>query len=368
MSKKTPLYWLMLTAPALTGLAPPATSPPPSAGRLTVVERRVAQDQGGWIVTYRVRYHGPAGMIVTPSEVLARLDGWVSNSRISTHAIPRWSSAVVSSASGLSGTADVMVAASESLRCRERATIRVWADTPEADGLAPDVIPASTPLPIRSRGSSTAPSAEPQQPLLSVAPGSTLHVRLRLEHLHDVYGDYDPLLGVRSFQLHLGSATLRDAIPLDREQYVAQPRYEWPVPPEDRRDTRHYVSAPDSIHLEAHIPGNQWYRFPERPVRYGTRMRLSYWYLIAAGTEGECRARVVQAKDTPTVWKALNEGSHEECLGTVGRWIKVERVFRTERDATLLTLDFRITGSEVGEMWVDDVRLEPLDTPPQLSP
>jgi len=187
-------------------------------------------------------------------------------------------------------------------------------------------------------------------------------VRLRLEHQHFLYGDYDPLLGLRAVELRLGAATLNDpVVPMDREQYLAQPKATWPVPPEDRRDTRHYVSGPDSLHLEAHIPGNQYYRFPERAVRYGTKMRLRFWYLIAAGTEGECRARIAQYKDTPTAWKVLTDGAHEEVLTTVGRWVKVERIFRTESEATTLALDFRICGgAEVGEMWVDDVSLEPV--------
>ena len=66
-----------------------------------------------------------------------------------------------------------------------------------------------------------------------------MHVRLRLEHQHVLYGDYDPLLGVQDVELTLGSATLRDRVPLDREHYLAQPKYVWPEPPEDRRDTRH---------------------------------------------------------------------------------------------------------------------------------
>jgi hypothetical protein len=203
---------------------------------------------------------------------------------------------------------------------------------------------------------------------VTVAPEGTARVRVRIEHLHVLYGDYDPLLGTRALELRFGTAALRDALPLDREQYQAMPRYTWPAPPEDRRDTRYFVSGPDSLHLEAHVPGNQYYRFPERPVRYATRMKLSYWYLIAGGTEGECRARVAQYKDTPSAWKVLSEGGHEQCLGTVGRWVKVERVFRTEPDATTLALDFRISGSEVGEMWIDDVRLEPLSGPPPAGP
>jgi hypothetical protein len=90
-------------------------------------------------------------------------------------------------------------------------------------------------------------------------------------------------------------------------------------------------------------------------------MRLTYWYFIAPGTEGECRSRIAQYKDTPTAWKVLTDGAHEECLTRVGRWVKVERIFRTECDATTLALDFRITSStDIGEMWIDDVTLEPV--------
>ena len=90
-------------------------------------------------------------------------------------------------------------------------------------------------------------------------------------------------------------------------------------------------------------------------------MRLRFWYLVAPGTRGECRARVVQYKDAPTAWKVLSDGCRDEPLSVVGRWTRVDRVFRTEADATSLALDFRIAGAEVGELWIDDVTLEPLD-------
>ena len=334
-----------------------AASPP----KLTVVERTLAQDQGGWVVNYRVRYHGETVLNVTAAEVAAKVEGWVSNSRVAAHAVPRWSSLAVSSAAGLSGVADVLTASDDSQRCRERVSLRVWTD----DG--PDVLGSDSPSPSSSSSTRAAPTA-PRVAVLSIAPEAIVRVRLRLEHQHALHGDYDPLLGVRAFELRLGLALLRDALPLDREQYLAQPRYTWPTPPEDRRDTRHFVSGPDSLHLEAHVPGNQYYRYPERPIRYATKLRLTYWYLIAHGTEGDCRARVAQYKDTPSAWKVLSEGGHEDCLSTVGRWVKVERVFRTEPDATTLALDFRISGSEIGEMWIDDVRLEPLSGATQTGP
>ncbi len=49
-------------------------------------------------------------------------------------------------------------------------------------------------------------------------------------------------------------------------------------------------------------------------------------------------------------------------MKTVGRWTKVERIIQTESEATTLRLEFQIVGeTEVGEMWIDDVSLEPVD-------
>lgn len=364
----------------LTGLGPGFSAAsgqsPDAAPALTVVERSLAQDQGGWLVQYRLRYHGPS-TTVTAAEVAAKIEGWVSNSRVGIHALPRWSTVSVAGSTGLTALGDVAAAADESLRCRERMTVQITPDEPVGDPPAPAPAPSAVVAPSGSASASPSTSTSEKAPApadkpallpLSLTPGATVRVRLKLEHIHFLFGDYDPLLGVRGFELHLGAATFRDAIPLDQEQYLAQPKYTWPAPPEDRRDTRHYVSAPDSLHLEAHVPGNQYYRFPERPIRYGTKMRLRYWYYIAAGTEGDCRARIAQYKDTPTAWKVLAEGGHEECLNRVGRWTKVERIFRTEPDATTLALDFRISGADVGEMWIDDVRLEPIAGPGLAGP
>ena len=140
-----------------------------------------------------------------------------------------------------------------------------------------------------------------------------------------------------------------------------QPKYTWPEPPDERRDTRHFFSAPDSLYIRADIPGHQSYRFQERPVRYDTKMKLRFWYLIAVGTEGECRVRVGQNKDTPLAWRQLHEGGFDERLKTIGHWTKYERIVQTEPEATRMILEFKIVGEiDSGEMWIDDVNLEPV--------
>jgi hypothetical protein len=329
-------------------------------GAFTLVDRTVTQDQGAWIIDYRLRHTGKTGVIITPDEIALKVEGWVSNSRVASHAVPRWSSLVISRSHDLSAVSDVIVAADEAHRCRDRLITFVWT---EDQGLFKSGTPVQPGVKPGAGQALSVSLAEATNSLpISLGPGAIVHARLRLEHQHILYGDYDPLLSVRAITLALGSSPVRDVVPMDREQYLAQPRFIWHEPPEERRDTRHAVSSPDSLHLEAHVPGHQYYRYPERPVRYNTKMRLRFWYLIAAGTEGECRVRVAQFKDTPTSWRILNSGGFEQCLKTVGRWTKVDRILQTEPEATTLTLEFKIVGeTEVGEMWIDDVSLEPVD-------
>jgi len=326
---------------------------------LALVDRTVMQDQGAWVVDYRLRYIGKTGLIVTPDEIMVKVEGWVSNSRLASHAAPRWSSLILPHGPDLATVSEVINARDELYRCRERLVVSLWMEGHGSFRPRPDTW-------AEARGNAeplgAAGSAEPMMLLLlSVGPDTIIRVQLRLEHHHILYGEYDPLLAIRAITLTLGPGSIRDLVSLDREQYLAQPRFTWPEPPEERRDPRHAVSGPDSLHLEAHVPGHHSYRFPERPVRYSTKMRLRFWYLIAAGTEGECHVQVAQHKETPISWRTLNSGGFQQRLKTVGRWTKVDRLILTEPEATNLTLEFKITSeTEVGEMWIDDVSLEPI--------
>jgi hypothetical protein len=326
---------------------------------LTIVNRSITQDQGAWVVDYRFRYIGKRGIVIAPGEFTVKAVSWVSNSRIACHGLPRWSTLEVGRTPDLSAFCELIAASEEAERCRERLKVSVQVED-EAQFITiqnstPDHKSQCQATPTLKVESSTAPL------VFSVRPSEILHVRLRFEHEHILYGEYDPLLGARSVVLALRSASVNDFIPLNCEQYLAQPRFSWSELPEGRRDKQHTVSGPDSLHLAAHIPGHQYYRYDERPVRYGTQMRLRFWYLIATGTEGDCKVKVTQCKETPVAWRMLNTGLVEKCLKTVGRWTKVERIIQIEPEATKLTLEFTIVSdTDVGEMWIDDVTLEPV--------
>jgi hypothetical protein len=350
LSRLAPVVALLMSA----GSAPASADDPGTGARpLALVKRSVIQDQGSWQVDYRLRHDGATGLVVTPAEVVAKVEGWVSNSRACGHSAPRWSSLTVSGPTGPSASTELIASADEERRCREVAVLQVWT----GDAPAP---------PVEATNAATSTAPEPA-PILSLAPGASVCVRLRLEHQHAIYGDYNPLLGHRTVELRLGPATFRDVAPLDREHHLALPKTTLVAPHPDRCDTTQFVSGPDSLYLDAHpFGGNPSYRFPEVPVRYSTPMRLRFWYLIAPGTEGECRVRVQQYKDIPSTWKVLIDGELDQPLPAVGRWTKVELTFRTEPEATRLSLDFRIAGhADAGAVWIDDVALEPLAAGPK---
>jgi hypothetical protein len=280
---------------------------------------------------------------VAPADVAVEVVGAVSNSRLPGHCRPKPAAHRLSGPGPLADAADLIVSTDESRRCREHAAVAVWL---EADG----------PPTCKCKGAEPGPT-----PPLALEPGAVVRVRLRLEHRHFLHGAYDPLLGSREVTFRLGCLSVRDTVALDRDRKLAPSRPAWEPIRADFLDDRQAVSGADSLHLEAHRTGHSRYSFEPIPVRYATRMRLSYWYLIAPGTRGECQARLCQYKDHPACWKTLSDGCVEECLTVVGRWVKVERTFRTEPEATSLSLDFRIAGADVGELWIDDLRLEPVE-------
>ena len=333
-----------------------STALPAPGNPLVVVDRSVSLDRGQWEywqVDYRLRNDRSTPLVLAPGEITATVSGFVSNSRVPGHAAPKPSTVSAGGTTGLSAANEIITSSDESKRCRERMTLWAW----EGDSADPPAA-AATPTPA-AKDAAVISTLDGQTPL-TIAPGAAAHVRIRLEHEHFLYGPYNALLGPRELELKLGAATFRDALPLDRALHVSRATAAWPPsPPSDLTDTRVFLSAPDSLHLEAHVAGKQSHRF-DRSVKYGTKMRLRFYYLIADGTDGECRAKIAQHKDSPTIWRTLPDGEWEQTLTANGRWTRVDHVFNTQPDATTLTLEFRILGCDWGEMWIDNVTLEPM--------
>ena len=342
-----------------TGSVADSPSGSVAVGRLVLVHRVLAQDQGDWQVDYAFKNVGAEAITLRPRDVGAHSEGWLSNSRIAAHANPRRAECSIDGQFASTAFAEIITSTEELKRCRERVALWITASGPTDSSALPATTSGST-AGLGSFGPTVRNQPSALVPI-TVEPGDLVRVRIRFEHQHILHGDYDPLLGRRGVELRLGSTTFRDVLPLDREQHLAQPKGTWPEPPDDRKDARHFVSGPDSLHLDADLPGANYFRFPERKVRYSTRMRVRFWYRIAPGTEGEVHAKITQYRESPESWKVLTDGGSDILLTTTGRWVRFDKIIRTEAEATNLALDFRITPCEVGEAWIDDVILEPAD-------
>lgn len=323
---------------------------------LTIVDRAITLDRGDWLywqIDYRLKNESGAELRVAPQEISVRVDGFVSNSRVPGHAAPRRSTLDTSETSGLSAMSVVLPSSDEAHRCRERLIVQAW---PAALGPTP-------PEAVARAGERAVPPQAISE--LRIGAGQLVHVRLRLEHEHPLYGPHDALLGTRDVELKLGAVRTRDRVVLDRARRPARPVSAWPpTPPGDFLDRRVFLSPPESLHLEAQVPGRSSYRYPDFVgARYGSRMRLSFWYLIAPNSDGRFQARITQYREVPSMsWRTLYDGEVIEPLTVVGRWAHVQRVFRVEPEATTLGLDFRIEGADgLADLWIDDPQIVPVE-------
>jgi hypothetical protein len=310
---------------------------PNVTGSIVLVDRQVSQSGSRWLIRYRLDYHGNSALELTASDVAIDYDAVVSNSRCKAHTTPRRSHAQFACSEGSSTRTSVIADSNDRVRCAERVTIAIHpgSDPPEPNAPDRDV------LPIR------------------LETGQTLWLSLILEHEHFLYGAYDSLLGVRELQFRLGPCLVIDSISLDEDQGQVSPIGKMSVLPRERLDQRQYYSAPDSLYITTLEPGYQYFRFDDLPVRYGTELTLTFWYLIATGTDGKCYARVTEYQDAPGEWYRL-DGGMDEVLVCEGRWTRFQHTFRTCDSATTVVIDFRIVDATAGEMWIDDVRFTPL--------
>src|SRR5262249_3198527 len=113
------LVLVLILTWARSGLAD-GPEPPRGSSTLVQVSRTVARDQGAWVIDYRLRHTGPTGVVVVPEEVAVKVESWVSNSRVTTHAVPRRSLLAIPHGPELTAVGEVIAAADEAHRCREK--------------------------------------------------------------------------------------------------------------------------------------------------------------------------------------------------------------------------------------------------------
>ncbi len=194
-------------------------------------------------------------------------------------------------------------------------------------------------------------------------------IKIKITHQHGIYGNLNPLMGSLKVKIKFDGNIVYDSFNL-HEKNLFYPDLKIEIPLE-RMDKRYSInrSSLGSLHLEANIPNVQFYRFPEILVRCDSRIKFSFWYLIATRTEGECFIWLTQYKDTPSSWRKLDDSAVRKKLTTIGKWKKVEYVFRTEKEATTMLLEFKIAGdSDIGEMWVDCIEFKYLDKKEESGP
>ena len=346
----------------------------------SIKSTQIGQANGKWEITETIKYNGEKLLAVYPRDIEINYgdkEQYVSNSKIIPHTIPRISYSKFNLGETNSLPITVIANTNDRQRCKEKITVSFLVVDKFKTGLNKFSTPVYRPLDRLEE--------------LSLNPGNTFQVAYTIDHEHFLYGTYDPLLGERKFIIRLGDHKIHSTFDLSSEvnPVIVTPKLN--KPPEERMDTRQFRSAPDSLYIAADIPGYQYFRFDDMPVRYSDTFKLSFWYLIAIGTGGNCHVRIMEYQDTPNAWYRLEGGFDkelhlesfsqdsinnlltskkndkekeakqvEEKLKIQGKWQKIETIFKLQNETTTMALDFRIVGANVGEMWIDDINLENL--------
>jgi hypothetical protein len=345
----------------------------PGAARADWIQaaRTVAQERGPsglcWRLEYRLRNLGPDESAIAADALAVAVTGAVSNSAVPGHELPRPADHRVEGGFARSAAREILASTDEAGRCRERLAVRVWLPGRQA---APTLADRDEAAPDKGEGrvkdDKQAPPAAAAAAVLRVPPGGELGVSIWLEHDHPLHGPSFALLGSRAIEIRIGPDTVRDRVALDRPRRLPAPEHvlaSWPPPtPAELSDPRVYLSAPESLHLEVNVPGKQSHRFPDfRAARPGGRVRLGFWYLRAPDTDAQPQVRITQYRDLPRSWRTLHDGEVIEELAVAGRWVHVQRIVRVEPEATSLAVEVRLIGGMTGDLWLDDIRLDPIE-------
>lgn len=328
----------------------------------TISERTIQQVGGSWEIDYVLRNNTKAPVEIIVPTLQFRLEGWVSNSRVPGHNIPVHSKIKVDG--DTSSESRICYSDSEEFKCEEKVLFYLWKKENRDYKKQREALRWAGVEPLYFKK-------------MVVRCGEEVRFFLVIHHNHSVYGLQDPLLG--NIKLYgVFGIPLRDKLVFD--SFVPQgdkfifdsdkKEYSpmiWKVP-EDRKDATFFLSSPDSLCISAHIPGNQYFRFQERSVRRGTRLKVRFYYYIAHGSLADFHFRSAQYKDTRTAWKVLSEGSEDEHLKIIGKWTLFEKIINLEDKCNTIAFDFRLKEEDVGEAWVDDFTCDELGKNYQKGP
>jgi hypothetical protein len=329
-------YLLTAATALMLLLAWPSTA---QAGGTTEVRGRTIRQAGGtWHVIYSLAYRGDKPCLLRHSEMSGTISGLVSNSRSRGHGRPL-------DPGGPYFDAKLLLDGPRGIdHCREirMAFLLPGSASPFTDAL------------------------EPRD--LAVRPGDAFYCVLQLQHIHDVTGAWDPLLGTRRLSFRCGPIAFEDTIPLDREKSpAATPHVRFPAFPE-RMSSKYYRTPPDSILLSQAIAGKQYLGLPEIRVRYGSTILIRFHYLIARGSD-PLHARFTQYMDCMGTWRVLGADTEDgagfdEQLKGEGTWREYKRRVKLSHQTTTIRLDIRfVEDAGAGDAWIDDIEIIPLHGP-----
>ena len=305
---------------------------------VAIIDRDVSRNGSSWLVRYQLQYLGASPVKITADDITVSYEAWVSNSHCKPHTVARKSRVTFNLARGNRALTTVIANKKESQQCKEYITCSL------AMGDQPP------PIDVVSETDFLSVTLQPQQ---------IFWLCLSIKHHHFLYGKYDALMGRREISVNFGFAKFSDVLEMNDEHHDSDLLGVLSALPPERLDAAQFHSPPDSLLITIADDSLQDFRFDDMPVRYDTKIKLTFWYLIAYRNSGECRVRLMQYQDGDGACYRLDDLLDENLKISSG-WQYFEKILTTGNKTNTVALDFRIIYAKEATFWIDDVSLTPV--------
>lgn len=175
-----------------------------------------------------------------------------------------------------------------------------------------------------------------------------VHVRIWIFHHHKIFGEFHPLVGDRHLKINI-LGQQKEFNFKNHVHKIVTTNTELKKPDDSSLTKEFSHSPPESIVIRNYNPHNRYYFVSKIPVKYGEKIKISYWYLISPFANSQLRINFVEGSYTNTEW-----WEHKETK----KWIKAEKIIQLSPTAEEIEISFRIESDDGGEVWIDDLRIE----------
>lgn len=202
-----------------------------------------------------------------------------------------------------------------------------------------------------------------------VDPGDQVVLIVNFKHNHFLQGKYHPLFGKRLISLWVNGWCGAYNHYSSPDNFIRSKIFNRSQFPADVSSTTYTTDGSPSLWLFSHAPDILSYRVDNIQVRYGSLVRVSFFYLVAEGSISKPVVDIQQFKSGPgSSWSQAPELDQSFVLLSKKKsqqWERFDRIIKIGNSTTDMTVRFRLMSGDFnlvpGEIWISQLVVSELE-------